>query len=57
MAYRRASRRTSRRKASPRGRRNYSGGRTLRIVVEHAAPVSPTVPNAPQQMASKRSMF
>lgn len=70
MAYRRSNRRGSYRgRSATRGRRSYKrrssgrsyggGGKTLRIVVEQAAPVGSVVPapNAAVQMASKRSMF
>lgn len=72
MAFRSRSRRGSRRSYSGRGRtysrRGYSrgrggrssGGRTVRIVVEQAAPATGSIlpaANAAVQMASKRSMF
>lgn len=72
MAYRRSSRtarsrsygRGSRRsygRRSSSGRRAFRPTKEIRIVVEHAAPVTgavpAVVPNASQQMASKRSMF
>lgn len=70
MAYRRSrsrsrgnySRRRSsygRRRASGRRSYNRGGGKTVRIVVEQAAPTGSILPapNASTQMASRRSMF
>lgn len=66
MAYRRNTRRSSyssrrggSRSRSRSGRSFRRSPQTVKIVVEHAAPVSQalTVPNAAPQMASKRSIF